>query len=134
MEFIDIDVCKNSNRPVMSKHELLSHWPPFTTARDVTSFIGFLDFYSRFIPYFEQQVAQLSALSNQSMEAPVGALTEAQAKLRLDMIDAICSDPYVACFDSTKQLYLMTDFSKMGFRFSVFQPSDNHVSLAAMHS
>jgi hypothetical protein len=64
MDFFGIDVCESGNRPDMSKHELRAHWSPFTTVRGVASFIGFLNFYSRFIPYFEKQVAPLCALSN----------------------------------------------------------------------
>ncbi len=86
MEFIGIEVCNNGNCLPMSKHELLTHWPAFTKARDIASFIGLLNFYSCFVPYFEQRVVPLHALSNQNMDTPVSALTDPQAKSCVVMI------------------------------------------------
>ena len=54
MEFVGHDVCSNGNRPAMSKRALLEHWPTFVTALDIAYFIGYLIFYSIYIPYFEQ--------------------------------------------------------------------------------
>jgi hypothetical protein len=37
----------------MSKHNLLRHWPIPKLVSNVASFVGFLQFYSNFIPHFE---------------------------------------------------------------------------------
>ena len=52
-EFVGIDVCADGNRPAQSKHTLLETWPAPETVRDVAKFIGFAQFYSRFIHNFE---------------------------------------------------------------------------------
>ena len=59
MEFVGHDVCTDGNRPAQSKHSLLKTWPPFKVARDIHSFLGFLNFYNNYIPYFEQRVEPL---------------------------------------------------------------------------
>ena len=46
MEFVGNDVCINGNFPSQSKHYLMNNWPPFEVARDVASFLGFLNFHS----------------------------------------------------------------------------------------
>ena len=56
LEFVGIDVSPDGNRPAMSKHELLQHWPTPILVRYVASFVGFLQFNSKFIPNFEIRV------------------------------------------------------------------------------
>ena len=53
MEFVGHDICINGKRPAQSKHSLLKSWLAFRTARFVALFLGFLNFYSTYIPYFE---------------------------------------------------------------------------------
>jgi hypothetical protein len=48
-EFVGIDVCVGGNRPAKSKHALLETWPAPKLVWDVAKFIGFAQFYSRFI-------------------------------------------------------------------------------------
>ncbi len=62
-EFIGNDVCLDGNHPAMSKHQLLEHWPQPETVCDVAKIIGFAQFYSKFIPHFELQIAPLRALT-----------------------------------------------------------------------
>ena len=107
MEFVGHDVCIDGNRPAMSKHALLKAWPPFKLARDVASFLGFLNFYSSYIPYFEQRVAPLRAMAKLEMDAPVENLMKTeQIDARKDMIDAIVSDPCIARHDYKKRSIL----------------------------
>ena len=53
-------------------------------------------------------------------------------KAREDMIMAILSDPCVARSDFNKRPYLLTNFSKRGFGYTLCQPADGPDSLAAM--
>ena len=59
MEFVRHDVCTNDNRPAQSKHSLLKSWPVFKIARDVSSLLGFMNFYATYIPWFEERAAPL---------------------------------------------------------------------------
>jgi hypothetical protein len=46
VEFVGIDICADGNRPAMSKHQLLIHWPTPVVVCDIAKFVGFLQFYS----------------------------------------------------------------------------------------
>jgi hypothetical protein len=59
VKFVGIDVCQDGNWPAMSKHQLLVHWPTPVIVRDVAKFVGFLQFYSRFIPNFKVRILPL---------------------------------------------------------------------------
>jgi hypothetical protein len=52
-EFVRIDICQDGNCPAMSKHQLLQHWPMPIIMCGIAKFVGFMQFYSCFIPYFE---------------------------------------------------------------------------------
>ena len=61
-------------------------------------------------------------------------LTPAHEAAKLDMIDAIYSDPCTAQFDYKKRPYLLTDFSKKGFGYDLCQPNSNDPAyMEAMH-
>ena len=134
MEFVGHDVCSNGNRPAMSKHLLMTHWPAFVTARDVSSFVGFINFYSAYIPCFEQRIKLLRDLTKFDITHNIQSLlTPAHHAAKRDMIDAICSDPCIARFDYSKRSYLLTDFSSLGFGYDLCQPDGNDpASMAAM--
>jgi hypothetical protein len=44
-------------------HTLLQTWPPPELVHDVAKFIGFAQFYSRFIHHFEIRIAPLCKLT-----------------------------------------------------------------------
>jgi hypothetical protein len=62
-EFVGIDVCSDGTRLAISKHQLLEHWPQPETVRDVAKNIKFAQFYSKFVPQFELQIAPLRDLT-----------------------------------------------------------------------
>ena len=133
VEFVGHDVCEDGNRPAQSKHELLKTWPTFQVARDIASFLGFLNFYSQYIPYFEQRVALLRPLASLEMEESVSKLMKKeQLAAREDMITAVISDPCVDRFNPKKRSYLMMDASKLGYGYNFCQPNDDPASIAAM--
>ena len=116
MEFVGHDVCTDGNRPAQSKHSLLKTWQPFKVARDIHSFLGFLNFYNNYIPYFEQRVEPLRDLAKLDLDTEVSSLmADEHHKAREDMIMAILSDPCASRYDFNKRPYLLTNFSKKGF-------------------
>ena len=118
MEFVGIDACLNGNRPAMSKSELYKHWPPFLVARDVASFLGFVNFYGKYIPYFELRAAPLRTFANLKMTASVIELfTSDHAAAYKDLIGALVSDTCLARHNPAKRPYLLTDFTKFGFGY-----------------
>jgi hypothetical protein len=64
-KLVGIDVCADGNRPAQSKHMLLKTLPAPKTGRSVATFIGFAQFYSRFIHNFELCITPLCKITKQ---------------------------------------------------------------------
>jgi hypothetical protein len=96
----------------------------------VASFVGFLQFYSKFIPCFELQAEPLHEIMKQEYTKEIGPMwmTEAQAKFD-DLRQSVLSDSCLQWFDPAKLTVLCTDLSAKGFGYIVCQPGDNDVSL-----
>jgi hypothetical protein len=62
-KFVRNDICADGNHPAQSKHQLLSTWPKPELVKDIAKFIGFVQFYSKYINQFELQVTQLRELT-----------------------------------------------------------------------
>ena len=52
-------------------------------------------------------------------------LKEEHESSKVDMINAIISDPCISRYDFEKRPYLLTDLSKVGFGYDLFQPNDD---------
>ena len=114
MDFVDIDSCLDGNPPAMSKSELYKYWPPFLVARD----LGCMNFYRKYIPYFELRAASLRDFAKLKMTASVIELfTSDHAAAYKDLIGALVSDTCLARHNPTKRPYLLTDFTKFGFGY-----------------
>ena len=84
-------------------------WPASKIARNIASFIGFFNFYSMYIPYLEQHNEPLRALTRLDMNQNVTALlTPRHESTKRDMIDTLCTNPYPACYNFEKRVYLLT--------------------------
>ncbi len=132
-KFIGVDVSPNGNRPTMSKHSLLHHWPAPELVRNVAKFVGFAQFYSRFIPHFKQRIGALSAAMMNKHTDPVGPYWSPDAKAAfLDIRSALLSDPCLKQYDHRLLLVLRTNFSANGFGYVAFQPGDDIKLCSAM--
>ena len=131
-EFVGVDVCPDGNRPASSKHVLLTTWPDPIEVRDVAKFIGFGQFYSRFIPNFELRIIPLRTITSHEYSTRLDGLWTDEAKASYDDIkSAILDDPCIQRFDHTKLIILRTDFSALGFGYVLLQPGDDSASTAA---
>ena len=118
----------------MSKHQLLKHWPTLVIVCDVAKFVGFMQFYSRFIPNFEIRITALRKILREEYMMPLENLWMEEANNAFtDMRHAILSDPCLRQYDHRKLLVLRTDFLAEGFGYAVLQPADDNISLQAMH-
>ena len=108
-------------------------WPPFEVAWYVALFLGFLNFYSMYIPYFEQRVASLLTLAKFDVDHIITRiLKEVHESAKVNMINAVISDPCIVRYDFEKSPYLITDLSKVGFGSDLFQLNDDPYSVAAI--
>ena len=117
-KFVGIDVSPDGNRPAKSKHGLIKSWPDPEFVRDVAKFIGFAQFYSRFIHHFELRISPLREICRNDYTEPVAPFwTDAAQKSFDDMRAAMISDPCLQRFDYKKPVILRTDFSARGFGY-----------------
>jgi hypothetical protein len=134
LKFVRIDICQDGNRPAMSKHQLFQHWLMPIIVCDVAKFVGFMQFYSRFIPHFEVRIMPLRDILHKDYLSTLGLLWTKAAKAAFDkMCQAILADPCLRQYNHHKLLVLRTDFSAKGFGCVARQPVDDNISLQAMH-
>ncbi len=128
-EFVGINVCADGNRPAQPKHTLLKTWPAPETVCNVAKFIGFAQFYSRFIHNFELRVVLLCKITKQEYTNPVALYWSTAALNSFDVIKiAILANPCILRFDYRKLIVLWTNFSCLGFCWVLCQPGDNEAS------
>ncbi len=117
----------------MSKHALLHHWPAPKLVRDVAKFVGFSQFYSHFIPQFEQRISALrNIMKNEYMELVDPYWTQEAKAEFMDIRSAILADPCLKRYNHRLLLVLRTNFSKDGFGYVALQPGDDAESRLAM--
>jgi hypothetical protein len=98
-EFVGIGVCIDGNHLAQSKHTLLETWPAPETVHDAVKFIGFAQFYSRFIHNLKLHVAPLREITKQEYTDPITQYWSNAAQNSLDaMKNAILADPCVLRF------------------------------------
>ena len=90
---------------------LLKTWPAPEFVCDVTKFIGFAQFYSRFIPNDKMCVATLHTVTKQEYTDLIAQHWTPDAEQAWgDLKDAILSDPCIQRFDYRNLVVLRTDF------------------------
>ncbi len=114
----------------MSKHQLLDHWPKPEFVHNVVSFIGFVQFYSTFILYFEVHAKPLREIMQHEYMSCVGDLWTTKAAAAFDDLrQCILCNPCLHCFNYKKLTILQTGFLSQGFGYVVCQPDDDDASL-----
>jgi hypothetical protein len=87
----------------MSKHKLLQSWPAPSLVCNIASFVGFLQFYSKFISNFEIRVEPLLQLMEKDYTKAVGNLWMPEAQLTYDHLrNSILCNPCLRHFDPRK--------------------------------
>jgi hypothetical protein len=115
----------------MSKHKVLKHWPILEYVQDVASFVGFLQFYSKFIPHFEVHVDPLRRIMQQDYTELVGDMGTSDARGTFnDLRNSILCNPCLRRFNQKRLTVLRTDFLSKGFGYVVCQADKDDVSLA----
>ena len=133
-KFVGHDICTDDNCPAHSKKKLLKTWPVFKVVCDLHSFLGFINFFSLYIPNFELPVTWIRVLMKLDIESSLDGLwTPSHEAERHGMINAYLSDPCLARFDPDKCLYVLADWSALGFGVVLLKPTDGEASFPAMH-
>ena len=94
------------------KIQIVKDWGALNTKKDVQRFLGFANFYRRFIKGFAQIAAPLYKLLCNTKDNAKLTLNEEAQKAQKDLIDTITSEPVLTVFDGARPLKVVTDASK----------------------
>ena len=110
VDFLGFTVTANGLQASPKKTEAIQQWPVPTTVRDVRSFLGFCNYYRKFVHHYSGIVAPLTALTR-DQQPWQWSLVEQQA---FDTIkQRLCSAPTLLIPDPQKPFVLTTDASNV---------------------
>ncbi|GIZ39392.1 hypothetical protein CKM354_000277800 [Cercospora kikuchii] len=107
-KFLGMIVGQNGIRMDPEKIQTIQNWPEPKNVTDVQSYLGFANFYRRFIRNFSKICQPLTALTRK--DTPF-AWTPACQKAFDDLKQAFVEGPILAPFDWTKEVIVETDAS-----------------------
>ena len=89
---------KQGNTPAQSKFDMINEWKFPTPGQSSFSFLGLINFYHRYVPYFEIKLKPLRKLCKQfyRKELPMMGWTPELITLYKDMKVGITLSPVVA--------------------------------------
>ena len=116
VEYVGIDIMKQGNTPAQSKFDMINDWKLPTSGQSLFSFIGLINFYHRYAPYFEIKLKPLRKLCKRfyRKELPQMGWTPELIALFAELKVGITSSPVLARFDPEKPTFLKTDWSAEG--------------------
>ena len=133
VEYVGVDIMKDGNSPAQSKFKMIDDWELPKSGQALFSFIGLINFYHRYAPYFEMRLKPLRNLCKRfyRKEIPQMAWTMNLVTLFEELKIGITSSPILARFDADKPTFLKTDWSAEGMGWILMQPADDEESIAA---
>jgi hypothetical protein len=115
----------------MLKHELLKHWPIPDLVRNVASFVGFLQFYSKLILHFDIRAKPFQRIMEQAYMEAVGDLWTPEVQATFNNLHGlILCNSCLWRFDPRKITILRTEVLAKGFGYVVCQSNNDKTSLA----
>ena len=133
VEYVGVDIMKDGNAPAQSKFNMINNWKLPTSGQSLFSFIGLINFYHRYAPYFELKLKPLRKLCKRfyRKEIPQMGWTPDLITLFEELKTGITSSPVLARFDADKPTFLKTDWSAEGMGWILMQPADDKESQLA---
>jgi hypothetical protein len=107
-----------------AKIEAIVSWPTPNSVRDIQVFIGFANFYRRFIKNFSRIAGPITRLLKKDVPFAWGEKTQEAFD---DLRKVFTSEPVLCHFDPAKPCYLEPDASKDALGAVISQPDDNGV-------
>jgi hypothetical protein len=107
-----------------AKIEVILDWLELTSVKDIQCFLGFANFYRRFVRNFSKIVAPITRF----LKKDVPFQWDDAAKMAFrDLKKSFASEPTLFHFDLSKPCTLETDASKYAIGAVCSQPDDNGV-------
>lgn len=104
------------------KLDTIAEWPVPRSVKDIQSFLGFTNFYRRFIDGYAKIVVPLNALTRKDAVEQPFALTPAAAEAFHTLKRAFTSSPLLRHFDPSLPCTLRTDASDFAIAGVLHQP------------
>lgn len=107
-----------------AKVQAIVNWPVPKCVRDIQVFLGFSNFYRRFIKNFSARVAAITRF----LKKNVSFVWDNLAQKAFDTLrEAFISAPILVHFDPSKPCFIEPDASKYGIGAVISQPDENGV-------
>ena len=132
-EFVGHDILSMGNTTAQSKYDLINDWKLPESADGLHSFVSLCNFYTKFLPMFEMKVAPLRQLYTKYLHSkiPANAWTVELSSLFSSLKKDLTTEPVLARYDSSKPVFLKTDWSSLGMSFILTQPGNDKASVKA---
>ena len=110
-----------------TKFNMINDWKLLISSQGLHSFIGLINFYHNYAPYFEVHIKPLLKLYCDYFHKniPLMAWSPDLIKLFEDMKKFITPSPIIARFGPTKSVFLKTDWSEEVMAWILMQSADD---------
>ena len=126
LEYLGYILGVNGLRMNPSKLETISKWPLPTSKTQVRSFLGFCNFYRRFISHYAHLARELNILTHDSNPKKFDLKNHPPAlKAFQDLQMAFTTGPVLIHHDPTKETFVFTDASKIAISAIPHQYGDD---------
>jgi transposase InsO family protein len=131
-EFLGYIVSKDGLRMSQEKIKTILEWPPATSVKEVQSFLGFANFYRKFIKGYSQITHPLSEATKK--DRPFQWTQEMQEAFH-ELKQRFTTKPILRIFDPAKPIVIETDASNWAEGATLSQPQeDKRLHPIAYHS
>ena len=133
VEYVGHDLTPAGNCPAMSKFDMINDWNLPETGQSLHSFVGLVNFYHNYVPYFEMRIKPLRSLHRKFNRQPIPkeAWTPELIALFEDLKVSITSSPVLTRYDPSQSVFLKTDWSAEGMAWILMQPAGDKQSQSA---
>ena len=133
VEYVGHDLTPTGNCPAQSKFDMINDWNLPTTGPSLHSFIGLINVYHNYVPFFELQIKPLQALHQKFNRRPIppDKWTPKITQLFKDLKKCITSSPVQKRYNPSQPVFLKTDWSAEGMGWILMQPVGDEKSQAA---
>ena len=123
--FLGHVISHNSVRMDPKKIQTVKEWGILETKKDVQRFLGFANFYRRFIEGFAKITNSLNKLLVNTPDRAAITMTEEATKAQKQLIEAITKEPILTIFDGRRETRVVTDASGEGLGAILMQLGDD---------
>src|ERR1700756_4732887 len=109
LEYLGLIISEGQIRMDAAKLAGIKQWPEPTTVKQVRSFLGFANFYRKFIGHYSELARPLNSLTKKDIKFE---WTEECQKAFDTLKEKFLKEPVLKMIDTTKQFVLETDASK----------------------